>query len=162
PPTRGPSNMRRDRLLALLAQEGKPAALEAAPMELLGIRTGGNPVPVKQLTAIEGRTKADFNRLDRQSNEYVFFFDEDKDNPQSPSTAFRTDENFRLITAIEYSNGRWVNILAPRSATLFARQIEIWNHTVDAASSGTALGASLFSWMSGSGSTASEPPPPRI
>src|SRR5262249_53297577 len=64
--------------------------------------------------------------------------------------------------AIEYSNGRWVNIPAPRSATLFARQIEIWNHTVDAASSGTALGASLFSWMSGSGSTASEPPPPRI
>ncbi len=123
---------RRDKLFALLAKEGKQAELDAAAMGVLGLKNGGKPVPVMQVTAIEGKARADFNRVEKRKDEYVFFFDDDKDNPESGSIAFRAGANFKLIAAIEYSKGKWTKIPPRIAATLFAQQIEQWIHTVDA------------------------------
>jgi len=126
---------RRDKLFALAAKEGKQASLDATPMEILGIGGGGRPVPALQLSAIDGKTKADFNRVQNRKDEFVFFYDEDKDNPNSPSLAFRAGANFKLIAAIEYRNGKWAKIPQSRAATLFAQQIALWARTVEGATS---------------------------
>src|SRR5262249_16129308 len=93
------------------------------------------------ISAVDGKTRADFNRVQNKKDEYVFAYDVDKDNPQSPSMAFRAGANFKLIAAIEYSNGKWTKIPPSRAAPLFAQQIDQWVRTVDA--NGGASSASL-------------------
>src|SRR4029450_2416408 len=57
-PGRAMDQVRREKLFAVLAREGKQASLEPAATELLGIKSGGRPVSAIQLSAIEGKTKA--------------------------------------------------------------------------------------------------------
>jgi hypothetical protein len=122
---------RQQKLLTLLAIGGKQASLDATATGLLGLQNRGRPLPVMQVSAVDGRTKADFNRVQSSKDEYVFFYDEDKDNPNSSSLAFRAGPNFKLIAAIEYNNGRWIKIPPARAAASFAKQIDIWVRTVD-------------------------------
>jgi len=123
---------RQEKLFALLAKEGKQVSLEAVPMMLLGYKNGEKPVSVTQVTAVEGKTRWDFNRVQNRKDEYVFFFDDDKDNPESGSLAFRAGANFKLIGAIEYRKGKWIKIPPRVASILFAQQIDRWIETIDA------------------------------
>ena len=122
----------RDKLFLLLTREGKRTTLDPSVIATLGIKTNGIPVAVRQVSAIEAKTRADFNRLENKKDEYIFFFDDDKDNPQSPSVAFRAGANFKLIAAIEYRNGEWIKMPPARAAALFAEQMRQWVDTIDA------------------------------
>jgi hypothetical protein len=121
----------RDRLLQLLAREGKQEGLDPSACAALGIRTGGQPLPVMQVGAVEGKTREAFSRVENRKDEYVFSFDQDKDNPNSPGYAFHAGANFRLIGGAEFANGRWVKMPPAKAATLYAQQMRDWVATID-------------------------------
>ena len=130
-PAQTMDQLRQQKLFYLLTREGKRTMLDEKAMALLGLNGRGSPMPVMQVSAVDGKTRADFNRLESQRDEYVFFFDDDRNNPNSSSMAFRAGANFRLISAIEFSNGRWIKMAPARAAELYAEQMRIWTTVVD-------------------------------
>jgi hypothetical protein len=45
---------------------------------------------------------------------------------------FRADANFRLIGGIEYKDGEWTKLAPSIASSLFAQQLDLWSHMVDA------------------------------
>ena len=122
-----------DRLLQILAREGKPNVFDPVACTLLGIVNRGRPLPVMEVAAVEGRTRAVFSRLIDRPDDYLFVYDSDRDDPDSPGTAFRAQgANFRLAGAIEFVDGRWVRMAGAKAAPLFTAQMRRWADIVDA------------------------------
>ena len=122
----------RDRLLRLLAREGKRESLDPIACAALDIRTGGKPLPVMQVAAVEGKTRATFNRVENKKDEYIFSFDDDTSNPDSHGLAFRAGANFRLIGGAEFVNGQWTKMPPEKSAALYAEHMRDWVDIIDA------------------------------
>jgi hypothetical protein len=123
----------RARLLQLLVREGSRDSLEAAACALMGIKNGGKPIPVTQVAAVDGRTRAVFNRLEGRKDDYVFQFDEDQGDPDSPGIAFRVGgTSFRLIAAIEFIDGGWRRMTPGRAASIYAQEMHRWVDIIDA------------------------------
>ena len=63
---------------------------------------------------------------------YFFFFDPEKDNPNSAALAFRTDRNFKLIgSGLEWVNGKPTRMSQKQSADLFAELMRNWVTLID-------------------------------
>src|SRR5437016_2244240 len=116
----------RDRLFQLLAREGKRESLDPIACAAVDIRTGGRPLPVMQVGAVEGKTRATFNRVESRKDEYIFSFDDDKDNPNSHGLAFRAGANLQLISSAEFVNRQWIKIPPVKAAILYREQLVDW------------------------------------
>jgi hypothetical protein len=122
-----------DRLLQILAREGKGNVFDPVACALLGIANRGRPVAVLEVVAVEGRARAIFSRVVDRPDDYLFIYDSDTDDPDSPGMAFHArGANFRLAGAIEYVDGRWVRMAGAKSASLFPAQMRRWADIVDA------------------------------
>jgi hypothetical protein len=119
------AKVHRDKLLALLAKEGRAEEFDPEVMAALGIKTT-EPVRVRLLNAVEGKLRSTFSRPEKRKDEYFFFYDEDQTNPESPSLIFRVSGNLRLIAAAQYGNGKWTRLPAAKSAAMYADQIKNW------------------------------------
>jgi hypothetical protein len=81
-------------------------------------------VPVLEVAAVEGRTRAVFSRLAASKDDYIFLYDADKENPDSPGIAFHArGAGFRLVAGIEFVDGDWTKMPLAKSAPLFAQQM---------------------------------------
>jgi hypothetical protein len=123
----------RSKLLRLLAREGSNNVLDPMTCTLMDIKNSGRPVPVREVAAVEGRMRAVFRRIAGNSDDYVFTFDEDKDNPDSPGVAFHArGASFRLVAGIEFIGGEWTKMTAERSEPLYTQQLLRWVGIIDA------------------------------
>jgi hypothetical protein len=123
----------RSRLLQLLVREGKSNALDPTACTLMGIKNSGKPVPVLEVAAVDGNTRAAFSRLASSKDDYIFLFDADRENPESPGIAFHAQgSSFRLVAGIEFINGAWAKMAPVKAAPLYAQQMQQWVGIVDA------------------------------
>jgi hypothetical protein len=123
----------RSKLLQLLAREGKSNVVDSAACTLLGIKNSGKPVPVREVAAVERKTRAVFSRLAASSDDYIFLFDADTENPDSPGLAFHArGASFRLVAGIEFIDGDWMKMTLARSEPLYTQQLQRWVEIVDA------------------------------
>jgi hypothetical protein len=139
PPTARPQTLQpmdsrhRAKLLRLLAREGKSNVIDPMACTLLGIKNSGKPVPVREVAAVEGKARAVFSRLAASSEDYIFLFDENKDDPDSPGIAFHAGgASFRLIAGIEFIDGGWMKMPPATSEALYAQQLLRWVEIIDA------------------------------
>jgi hypothetical protein len=123
----------RSKLLRLLQREGKKNDLDPMACALLGIKNRGKPVPVLEVAAVAGKTRSVFSRLAASKDDYIFVYDADSANPDSPGIAFRArGASFRLVAGIEFVNGSWAAMPLAKSAPLYAEQMLSWGDIVDA------------------------------
>src|SRR5580693_8496507 len=64
-----------DRLLQILAREGKGNVFDPVACALLGIANRGRPVAVLEVAAVEGRARAIFSRVVDRPDDYLFVYD---------------------------------------------------------------------------------------
>jgi hypothetical protein len=123
----------RGKLLKLLAREGSNNVMDPEACTAMGIKNSGRPVPVREVAAVDGRARAVFSHIAAGGEEYVFLFDEDKDNPDSPGIAFHVrGAGFRLVAGIEFVAGGWVKMTPGRSEPLYTQQLLKWVDIIDA------------------------------
>jgi hypothetical protein len=123
----------RSKLLKLLAREGSNTVMDPVACTLMGIKNSGKPVPVREVAAVDGRTRAVFSRVATSGDDYVFLFDEDKNNPDSPGIAFHArGAGFRLVAGIEFIGGEWMKMPPGRSEPLYTQQLLKWVDVIDA------------------------------
>jgi hypothetical protein len=122
----------RSKLLQLLAREGSNNVMDPMACTLMGIKNSGRPVPVREVAAVDGRTRAVFSRLAAGGDDYIFLFDEDRENPDSPGIAFHArGASFRLVAGIEFIGGDWVKMTLARSEPLYTLQLRRWVDIID-------------------------------
>jgi hypothetical protein len=122
-----------DRLLQLLARDGQGNVFDPVACALVGITNRGRPVPVLEVAAVDGRIRAVFSRLVDRPDDYLFVYDSDRDDPDSPGMAFRAHgASFRLAGGIEYVDGKWARMSPPKAGSLFTAQMRRWADIVDA------------------------------
>jgi len=122
----------RSKLLKLLAREGNNNVMDPDACTAMGIKNSGRPVPVREVAAVDGRTRSVFSHIAAGGEDYVFLFDEDRENPDSPGTAFHVrGASFRLIGGIEYTDGEWVKMTPARTERLFTQQLLKWVNIID-------------------------------